>query len=148
MRKEILSKPLNIKKFEKVYLDMNSSFTVSGSNYWGGGSVAIYRGTATGKVTYPKYYPAGDYILRLHYNRQKNVTSCTTSFVFFYHDNTSSEVFYKDDYPNLNNNNITTTDFPIAIEKPWNSYQISMSVSCIKTQYYYMNLVVQNLRNY
>ena len=146
--KEILSKPLNIKKFEKVYLDMNSSFTVSGSNYWGGGSVAIYRGTATGKVTYPKYYPAGDYILRLHYNRQKNVTFCSTSFTFFYNDGSSEECFYKDDYPNPNNDNLTTTDFNITIDKPWNSYQIVMSVTANVSQYFYMNLRVMNLRNY
>lgn len=146
--KEILSKSLNTKKFEKVYLDRNSPSTISGSNYWGGGSVAIYHGTATGKVTYPRYYPAGDYILRLYYNRQRYVTSCTTSFTFFYNDGSSEEVFYKDDYPNPNNDNVTTTDFNITISKPWNSYQIVMSVSSSFGLFCYMNLRVDNLRNY
>ena len=114
----------------------------------GGLGVELYRGTATGKVTYSKYYPAGDYILRLYHNRQRYVTSCTTSFTFFYNDGSSEECFYKDDWPNPNLDNAATADFNLTISKSWNSYQIVMSVTSSGGVYCYMNLRVDNLRNY
>lgn len=102
----------------------NSGGQIEGSDFWSS-AVRGISGTAKGKISYQQEYLKGVWDFHINTNRQKNTTNVTLSIKAYYNDGTNEQVFFKNDFPTPNNDNITDWHFKVNIPKNWVGYEIT-----------------------